>query len=146
MIPWTVARQAPLYMRFPRQEYQSGSHFLLQEIFLTHRLNLCLLHCRWILYHWATWEARIRLLQSVSSVAQSCLTLWPHGLQHARLPCPLLTPRVCSNSWQPAHLTSGTLFAQWSHPSCSTFHILCIYVHVMLQLSRHKISMFYMFL
>ena len=23
---------------------------------------------------------------SVSSVAQSCLTLWPHGLQHARLP------------------------------------------------------------
>ena len=23
-----------------------------------------------------------------SSVAQSCPTLWPHGLQHARLPCP----------------------------------------------------------
>ena len=32
-----------------------------------------------------------------SSVAQSCLTLWPHGLQHTRLPCPLPTPRVCSN-------------------------------------------------
>ena len=29
-------------------------HFLLQGIFLTQRLNLCLLHCRQILYHWAT--------------------------------------------------------------------------------------------
>ena len=25
-------------------------------------------------------------------------SLWPHGLQHARLPCPLLSPRACSNS------------------------------------------------
>ena len=25
-------------------------------------------------------------------------SLWPHGLQHARLPCPPLSPRVCSNS------------------------------------------------
>ena len=24
--------------------------------------------------------------------------LWPHGLQHARLPCPSRTPRACSNS------------------------------------------------
>ena len=23
----------------------------------------------------------------------------PHGLQHARLPCPSLSPRACSNSW-----------------------------------------------
>ena len=25
-------------------------------------------------------------------------SLWPHGLQHAWLPCPSLSPRVCSNS------------------------------------------------
>ena len=25
-------------------------------------------------------------------------SLWPHELQHVRLPCPLLTPRVCLNS------------------------------------------------
>ena len=25
-------------------------------------------------------------------------SLWPHGLQHIRLPCPSLSPRVCSNS------------------------------------------------
>ena len=33
-----------------------------------------------------------------SSVAQSCLTLWLHGLQHARPPCPSPTPRAYSNS------------------------------------------------
>ena len=25
-------------------------------------------------------------------------SLWPHGLQHTRLPCPSLSPGVCSNS------------------------------------------------
>ena len=33
-----------------------------------------------------------------SSAAQSCPNLPPHGLQHARLPCPSPTPRACSNS------------------------------------------------
>ena len=33
-----------------------------------------------------------------SSVAQSCPTLRPHGLQHARLPCPSPAPGACSNS------------------------------------------------
>ena len=28
----------------------------------------------------------------------SCDSLWPHGLQHARLPCPSLSSRVCSSS------------------------------------------------
>ena len=45
VIPWTVARQAPLSIGFPRQEYWSGLHFLLQEIFQTLGSNPCLL--RW---------------------------------------------------------------------------------------------------
>ena len=32
------------------------------------------------------------------SVAKSCPTLWPYGLQHASLLCPPLSPRVCSDS------------------------------------------------
>ena len=35
-----------------------GCHFLLQGIFPTQGLNLHLLHCRWILYHWATRDAQ----------------------------------------------------------------------------------------
>ena len=42
--PWTVARQAPLSMGFPRQECSSRLHFLLQGIFQDLGLNLCLLH------------------------------------------------------------------------------------------------------
>lgn len=30
--PWTAAGQAPPSMRFPRQEYSSGCHFLLQKV------------------------------------------------------------------------------------------------------------------
>ena len=45
--PWTVAHQAPLSMRFSRQEYGMGCHFILQGIFPTQGSNphlLCLLH------------------------------------------------------------------------------------------------------
>ena len=37
----------------------------------------------------------ILLLFSCSVMSNS---LWPHGLQHARLPCPSLSPGVCPNS------------------------------------------------
>ena len=43
------ARQAPLSVDFSRQEYGVGCYFLLQGIFPTQRLNLCL----WHLLHWA---------------------------------------------------------------------------------------------
>ena len=32
------------------------------------------------------------------SAAQECLTLWPHGLQPARLPCPSPSPWFCPSS------------------------------------------------
>ena len=38
-------------------------------------------------------------------------SLWPHGLQHSRLPCPSLYPRVCSNS-RP--------LSRWCHPTISS--------------------------
>ena len=38
-------------------------------------------------------------------------SLWPHGLQHARPPCPSPTPRVYSNS---------CILKQWCHPSISS--------------------------
>ena len=42
--PWTTACQAPLSVRFSRQEYWTGCHFLLQGIFLTQGLNPHLLY------------------------------------------------------------------------------------------------------
>ena len=37
--------------------------------------------------------------------------LWPHGLQHTKLPCPSLSSRVCSNSCR---------LSQWCHPTISS--------------------------
>ena len=48
--PWTVACQAPLSMRFSRQEYWSGLPFASPGIFLTQESNPGLLNCRQILY------------------------------------------------------------------------------------------------
>ena len=49
--------------------------------------------------------------QSISPVAQSCLTLCdPHGLQHTRLSYPSPTPGTCSNSCPSS---------QWCHPTIS---------------------------
>ena len=38
-------------------------------------------------------------------------SLWPHGLQHARLPCPSPAPRACSNSCP---------LSWWCHPTISS--------------------------
>ena len=45
------------------------------------------------------------------SVAMSCPTLRPHGLQHATLPCPSLSPGACSNSCP---------LRRWCHPTVSS--------------------------
>ena len=41
------------------------------------------------------WFSQILLLFHLSIMSDS---LWPYGLQHARLPCPSLSSEVCSNS------------------------------------------------
>ena len=46
-----------------------------------------------------------------SSVTQSCLTLRPHGLQQARLPCPSPAPRACTNLCP---------LSRWCHPTISS--------------------------
>ena len=56
------------------------------------------------------------LLAKLSSLVQfSCSvvskSLWPHGLQHARLLCPSPTPRACSNSCP---------LSRWCRPTISS--------------------------
>ena len=53
-------------------------------------------------------------------------SLRPHGLQHASLPCPSLSPRVCSNSYS---------LSQWCYPTISSFVIL---VSFCLQSFQHQ--------
>ena len=58
---------------------------------------------------------RVLLISTFSLVQFSCSvvsdSLWPHGLQHARLPCPSPTLRAYSNSCP---------LTQWYHPTISS--------------------------
>ena len=67
-ILWTVGTKFPSPQTFPGKNTGVGCHFLLQRIFPTQESNpwlLCLLHCKWILYHWAIREAIKGTLQHV---------------------------------------------------------------------------------
>ena len=62
-----------------------------------------------------TWVLMRKYFACISSVWFSCSVmsdfLQPHGLQHARPPCPSLTPRVYSKSCP---------LSQWCHPTISS--------------------------
>ena len=101
---------------FPGKNTGMGCHFLLQGIFPTHGLNLCLLH----FLHWQVKSLPLNsklhvtiycdhpgILQNLNKGLFLLLffsrwvmsdSLQPHGLQHARLLCPPLFPEVCSDS------------------------------------------------
>ena len=65
--------------------------------------------------------AEVHIKGMISASLDSCIfpilvavvydSLWPHGLQHARLPCTSLSLRVCSNS---------CLLRRWCHPTISS--------------------------
>ena len=107
---------------FESPQNRLGCYFLLQGIFLTQGSNLHLLYHRLILYHWATREVpwhyftpgynkvfSLMLVQFSHSVM--CNSLWPHALQHTRLPYPSPTPGACSNSCP---------LSQWCHQTISS--------------------------
>ena len=59
-------------------------------------------------FHHLLYTLVLLLLFSGSVMSNS---LWPHGLQHARPPCPSPNPRACSNSWPSC---------RWCHPTISS--------------------------
>ena len=62
-------------------------------------------HVLWVLSHHLE-EELVQFSQFGSSVVSNFL--WPHGLQHARSPCPSPTPAVHPNSCP---------LSQWCHPA-----------------------------
>ena len=131
---YTIIHQALLSMEFSRQEYWNGllcpppgdlsdpgieslmSPALVEGFFTTS----------------ITWEAKINFQFSHSVMSDS---LQPHGLQHARLPCPSPTPGACSNlcpsSW-------------WCHQAISSFVVpFSSYLQSLLALGSFPMSQFF---
>ena len=81
-----------LFVRFPSY---LGHHRALSSLVIICNENL--------LVDDLLYEGASTMVTFLSSVAQSCPTLQPHELQHARPPCPSPTPRVypnlCPLSW-----------------------------------------------
>ena len=98
--PWTAANQAPPSMVFSRQEYWSGVP-LPSPLSITHIQKL-----------------NISSVQFSCSDLSNCLS--PHGLYHARPPCPSPAPRVDSNSCP---------LSRWCHPMTS-FSVVHFFSHL----------------
>ena len=65
---------------------------------------------------WFSHEPTLQFMQSICFQVMSN-SLQPHGVEHARLPCPSLSPRVYSNSCP---------LSQWCHPILSSYHSLLL--------------------
>ena len=93
---------------FPDKNARVTCHFLLQGIFPTQRLNLCLLHWQAALY-----LGHVSVCFSSAQFSRSVVSdpLQPHGLQLARPPCPSPAPGVYSNSCP---------LSQWCYPTISS--------------------------
>ena len=100
---WTENNQAPLTTGVSRQEYWSGLPCPSPGNLPNPGLNPGLLHCKELRGSpcGTIWYPKFQRW-SFSSVQFSCPvmsdSLQPHGLQHARLPCPSPIPGICSNS------------------------------------------------
>ena len=86
------------------------------SIYLPIHLLSLWLHLAWFypvywlfLLQWSSFLSPGFWFSSVQSL--NYVYLWPHGLQHARLPCPSPTPRACSNSCPSS---------RWCHPTISS--------------------------
>ena len=97
-----------LWFLTPWLTVQTSKHYSDCITSPVHMTHICLLESpSWVS---ATYISQVlRLVQFNHSVLSN--SLWPHGLQHTRLPCPSPTPRACSNS-----PTSN----QWCHPTISS--------------------------
>ena len=112
---WTVATRLLCPWDSPGKNTGVGCHTLLQGIFLTQGLNPCLLHCRQILYCWATREALGTGLHSRK---------WAVG-EWAKLRLYLqLLPITHITTWAPPPVRSAVTlhFHRNSHPTVTISH------------------------
>ena len=88
--PWTVAHQAPLSWGFSSQGYWSGLQFLVWNI-----SGGTELYGRFLFFFLLSFKSYFQRTSSVQfSGSVMSDSLWPHGLQHTRLPCTAANPKA----------------------------------------------------
>ena len=112
--------QSPAYLLLCQGHFFLWVLLMSSLLYLAHYIILCLpaspighpLRAEIILHFsiLSIWYIKVQF--SLSVVSNS---LWPHGLQHARLPCPSPTPGACSNSCP---------LSWWCYPTISSSVVL----------------------
>ena len=124
---------------FPMDRWEKGwFQDDLSALYLLYTLFLLLLH-QLHLRSWGTRSRRLGMpaLESLSQFSRSVMSdsLRPHGLQHARPPCPSPTPGAYPNS---------CASSQWCHPtissSVSCSKVVVFKVQLQIQWSRRSHS------
>ena len=88
------------------------SWLCLSSLSRVHANLLCVMpNLVYMLLKWALDIILYQIYVQFSLVAQLCPTLQPHGMQHARPPCPSPTPRVYPDSCPSS---------RWCHPTISS--------------------------
>ena len=93
------------------QQAKAFLYLLPKKVYVVQEEIIVLLFKLKPLYHLLLWK-RLEWVIQFSSLAQSCPTLPPHGLQHVRPACPSPTPGVYSNSCP---------LSRWCYPNISSF-------------------------
>ena len=82
-----------------------------------------------------TWYRRhMRFMPLLFNLSVMSDSLWPHGLQHTRLPCPSPSPRVCSNSYP---------LSWWCHPTISSSLVSSSCLQAFLASRSFRMSQFF---
>ena len=114
-----ATHSCPLAWRIPWREEPSGlSPRGRKESDTTKKLTVTYYLLPWIWCAgkalWPLWPSHSQIITSTLLFRHSVMSdsLQSQGLQHARLPCPSPSPRVCSNSCP---------LSRWCHPTISSF-------------------------
>ena len=94
---WKKGREQEQFFPITEPQRNSTAHYC-----------LCLIQFSPVQSVWIQFSSVQSEFSSVQSLSDS---LWPHGLQHTRPPCPSPTPKVYSNSCP---------LSQWHHPTISS--------------------------
>ena len=127
--PGTLPYRYCIFHKFSDKFIRYGGHSKALSIAKDHFYSYVLLECM-LISSKITLSSRFYIVDVVQLLSRPvmCDSLWPHGLQHARLSCPLPSPRVCSNScplsqWCFLTFTAAPIFCLQSFPASGSFPI-----------------------
>ena len=107
VLPWSGESTCPCLVAYHREKLSVSLLSIMQAVDFSHTVFILLSQFRSFPSFFSVFNCE-KVLFSCSVISNSLL---PHGLQHARLPCPSPSPGACENSCPSS---------RWCHPTISS--------------------------